>query len=142
MILGFKQKFPDGTPTHFEEKIYAGVAPELYKDFEPKIHSMREGERWRAGMDIQMAYGVRTKQYRQFNKGVSKLEKCISTQHVFMTYDWQLEVSISGRELTPEEISVLIKNDGLTRQQFIDWFFPDNKDEWSGQIIHWTEFRY
>ena len=142
MILGFKQKFPDGTPTHFEEKIYAGVAPELYKEFEPKIHSMREGERWRAGMDIQMAYGVRTKNYRQFNKGVSQLEKCKETQDVFMTLTWVLEVTIDDRYLMPTEIEQLIKNDGLTRKQFIYWFFPDGKKEWSGQIIHWTDFRY
>ena len=46
MILGFKQLFEDKTPTYFKEKICAGE----------KIHSLREGHRWRQGMGIQMAY--------------------------------------------------------------------------------------
>src|SRR5436190_23967485 len=88
MILGYKRHFKDSTPTLFEEKIISGSL-EFVANYavEPKIHSMREGDRWHAGMSIQMAYGVRTKHYRQFNKGIASLSTCISTQEIFMTYN-------------------------------------------------------
>jgi hypothetical protein len=132
MILGFKQKFKDGTPTNFESKILTGE----------KIHSLREGDRWRAGKSIQMAFGVRTKKYRQFNINNPELQTCISRQRIFMTHTYEIEITIGYKYLMPHEIDLLIKNDGLTRQQFIDWFFPNKKDEWIGEIIHWTNFRY
>ncbi len=144
MILGFKQEFPDRTPTFFEQKILAGVGliqPNILMGA-PKLHSLRAGKRWRAGMSIQMAYGVRTGHYRQFNKGIKELSTCISTQRVFMTYDFQLEVSIDGRYLMPIEKAHFINNDGLTRDEFVSWFFPKYPFEWSGQIIHWTNFKY
>jgi len=133
MILGFKQQFPDKTPTRFKEKILSGE----------KIHSIRAGDRWRPGMSIQMAYGVRTKQYEQFNALVRhELEHCKSVQQLFMTnYQW-LEVFVGDRELSPPEINDLLKNDGLTRKQFYDWFFPRGKKIFSGQIVHWTDFKY
>lgn len=132
MILGFKEYFKDGTPTNFESKILRGE----------KIHSMREGRRWRPGNSIQMAYGVRTKQYRQFNADCQELQFCISVQKVFMTLSHALEVSVDNNYLSTLQIISLIQNDGLTREQFLNWFFPGNKDEWSGQIIHWTDFKY
>jgi hypothetical protein len=70
MILGFKKSFPKGEPTNFREKIF----------FKTKIHSIREGQRWKAGMQIQMAYGVRTKAYNQFNINVPYLSYVKSTQ--------------------------------------------------------------
>ncbi len=136
MILGFKQKFPDGTATNFKEKIWQGE----------KIHSLRESDRFRAGMSIQMAYGVRTKHYQQFNKGIESLSKCISRQRIFITYNgWALEATVGDNKyLAGYDMQQLIKNDGLTEMEFINWFFPDYKvkDEWSGFIIHWTDFKY
>ena len=133
MILGFKKRFEDGEPTNFKEKILAGE----------KIHSMREGYRWKAGYYIHMAYGVRTKDYVQFNWNINELTECKSTQNVFMTFlDKQLEITVQGKDLSKDEIELLIKNDGLTREQFIKWFFPKKAEIWSGQIIHWTNFKY
>ena len=153
MILGFKKNFPDGTPTNFKSKIANGTmlnptAPNFWlhlpEGFLYKIHSMREdqNDRWQAGKTIQMAYGVRTKQYEQFNKGIEELEKCVSTQEVFMVYDSDIKINVDGKHLNATEIEMLIKNDGLTRTQFLDWFFPKDVFVWSGKIIHWTNFRY
>ncbi|HEY9362182.1 MAG TPA: hypothetical protein VIQ00_02890 [Chitinophagaceae bacterium] len=132
MILGFKQQFPDNTPTNFKEKILSGE----------KIHSIRAGNRWKPGMSIQMAYGVRTKNYKQFNYCRSKFERCVSVQRIFITYECELEITVGMNELTPMQIAKLIKNDGLTRDQFIDWFLPEKVSEFSGQIIHWTDYQY
>ena len=132
MILGFKQQFTDKTPTNFKEKILSGE----------KIHSIRAGDRWMPGMSIQMAYGVRTKKYDQFNKDHNDLERCKDVQEIFITCDFNLEITVDDKYLMPWEIDKLIKNDGLTRLGFIGWFFPKGKWDFSGQIIHWTDFKY
>lgn len=148
MILGFKQKFDSGTETKFKEKIYAGLAIKqntFYPASEIKIHSMRAGERWKAGNSIQMAYGVRTKKYKQFNKAAKykKLQKCISVQKVLMGLtDDELVIVVDGNFLNPSMTDMLISNDGLTHTQFINWFFPNGAGKWKGQIIHWTNFKY
>ena len=97
MLLGFKQYFTDGTPTRFVEKIIYPVKAAIVLDVPEsytinnghwgmaKLHTIRQGNRWRADMPIQMAYGVRTKKYWQFNKGIQQLSTCISVQKIFMT---------------------------------------------------------
>jgi len=133
MILGFKTKFQDGTLTDFEKKILSGQ----------KIHTFREGERWKKGNSIQMATGVRTKYYNQFNKDRSDLGKCISVQDTYMTLNYgELDVLIDDVQLPPFKHESLFRNDGLTKDQFIKWFFPFGDDLWCGQIIHWTNFKY
>jgi hypothetical protein len=135
MILAFKTTFPNGTATDFENKILQGS----------KIHSLREGNRWQEGYFIHMATGVRTTNYNQFNTAREDLQKCKGTQEVFMTYNnyGALEVTIDDDlYLMQSQVDALISNDGLTREQFITWFFPKGKDVWTGQIIHWTNFKY
>jgi len=135
MILGFKQQFPwDMSPTNFKEKIISGE----------KIHSMREGSRWKIGMTIQMAYGVRTKFYDQFNKENEALQRVVSIQQVRMDFDddGMLSIAVDGDFLDWEQKFLLMKNDGLTESQFYCWFFPGDKRSWKGQIIHWTNHRY
>lgn len=144
MIIGFKKQFPDGEPTLFKEKIFAGAGFIQPLELEPKKHTMRKGERWQAGHSIQMVYNHRTSEQQQFNKGFEMLETCISTQKVTMFYhvsSESLQVYVDGRKLRPHEIRKLIKNDGLTPEQFIAWFFADSTT-WSGQIIHWTNLKY
>jgi len=144
MLLGFKEFFHDGKPTFFKKKILAGVG--IVREnilLGIKIHTIREGERWKPGYFIHMATGVRTKGYNQFNSSYPQLQKCISTQQIFMSYfDGMLEITVDNTYLSSHEIDTLIQNDGLTRDQFINWFFKKNADVWSGQIIHWTNFKY
>tara|TARA_R110000737_G_scaffold286924_1_gene293401 strand:+ start:383 stop:859 length:477 start_codon:yes stop_codon:yes gene_type:complete len=87
MICNFKTTFSDGTPTDFIEKIGASsrLAGFCY-DFEEmrlkkalwnyhdtlslpwglthKLHTIRQGQRWRAGMKAHIYTGSRTKQAR------------------------------------------------------------------------------
>ena len=143
MILGFKQKFKDGEPTNFREKILAGIDKEYSNCYTPKIHSIRKGYRWDAGRIVQMAYGVRTTNYQQFNVGIKPLQKCISTQFIGMTFNQgHLVITVDTKFLFPSEIEKLIQNDGLTTDQFMKFFFINNGNEWHGQIVHWTNFKY
>lgn len=145
MILGFKEKFTSGIQTRFAEKIIHAQDTAFCTNAHlmPKIHSLRIGERWKPGMSIEMAYGVRTKDYHQFNKGIKSLETCISTQEIFMTYyNRKLEVSIDDEYQYYYAKQLLAKNDGLNLLQFLSFFFPKGDGKWSGQIIHWTNFKY
>ncbi len=134
MILAFKQTFPDGTATNYENKIIEGS----------KIHTLREGNRWQEGYFIHMATGVRTKQYNQFNKERKDLQLCKGTKEIFMSYKkWGvIEITVDDRYLMPYEVDKLISNDGLLRHQFVNWFFSNKEFCWGGQIIHWTDFKY
>lgn len=73
MVLGFKPQFP--------AKILEGT----------KKHTIREdgNDRWKPGMKINFATGVRTKKYRQFKEGV-----CKSVQKIKITYS-KAGISIS-----------------------------------------------
>jgi hypothetical protein len=163
MILGFKEYFDKEKtkPTYFREKILAGVGYRC-TIYIPKLHTIREGNRWKSGDIIHMAYGVRSKNYQQFNKGISELAKVVSVQDISIQYrkdeDWFLVLVDNKPVLRLCEISRYVKdinngyrcyhegmaeglviNDGFNSvEQFIRWF---NKD-FSGQIIHWTNLRY
>ena len=176
MICGFKQKFPWGEPTYFREKIWACVGyrdlgaidkksnpmpylfvPGLnqkqhYTNYHPKIHTIREDphNRWKVDNSIQMAYGVRTKNYCQFNKGIPELEKCVSVQTIVIKWTvWNIEqaplyqkdefmkVEIDGKVCT--DVNQLAINDGFSGiEEFMNWFSKDFK----GKIIHWSNHKY
>ena len=121
MILGFNKCFAD--------PIFLGI----------KIHTIREDKkgRWRAGIAIHMATGVRTKQYQCFSSDHS----CTGTQFIdIRNYPaGEKEIWVGGRELVTSEIELLSKNDGFTDiAAFWRWFHHD----FSGKIIHWTDFTY
>lgn len=164
MTLGFKQYFAwhtdkDPAPTNFREKILYGVGraiwltPRQIKKH-PKIHTMRSDphNRWKAGRKIEMVYrGAGYKILDHFNKGIPELEVCVSTQRIIIKDMRHLPIgkrafgqhdfliTIDNRMLSFAEQQKLARNDGFNSvEDFFRWF---NKD-WSGKILHWTDFRY
>ena len=139
MILGYKTHYPKwmtkkGRQTFFPEKIGAGI----------KIHSIREDKhnRWKVGMSIQHATGVRTKNYNKF-----KEDKCKFLQSIWISYHPHFPekkiVSINGRVLKQGHVAVLAKNDGFDCvEDFFEWFGIDGKHIYRGKIIHWTDLKY
>lgn len=130
MILGFKTQFA-GKPTLFVEKIKV----------KEKIHTIRKdpNNRWRVGMSIQFATGVRTKHYRQFKVGDCKGLQSISIRPMPCDIFGQSRVIVDGNDLSYQQIEQLAKNDGFdSLNDFWDWF---NKD-FDGWIIHWSDFKY
>lgn len=122
MVIGFKERF---------------INPILNKT---KVHTIREDShnRWKIGMKMQMATGVRTKKYNQFNEGI-----CKSTQRIEIIrvsdYLHETIVNIDGRKLTESEVQQLAWNDGFDNLvDFWMWF----ADGFKGKVIHWTELRY
>ena len=138
MILGFKQFFPSGEPTWFKNKIWASIDKTNLLNIAPKLHSIREGERWREGMKIHMAYGVRTKNYDQFNKGIAELQVCKGVQKIIISPNANL-IMIDGDGLNLYTKQILAVNDGFNNYKDFQYWF---KDGLHGQIIHWTDYRY
>jgi hypothetical protein len=132
MILSFKTLFPWGTPTNFIEKITRQPG------FTPKIHTIRKGKRWKPGNKIHFATGVRTKNYKQFNFGM-----CISTQHIAILKNPKGFITVIidySRILDDEQKQKLATNDGFDSiEDFYKWFEAKG---FTGQIIHWTTFKY
>lgn len=143
MILGYKKYWPWGGFTNFAQKIILGK----------KIHTIRidKNNRWKPGMKIQHAHGVRTKYYIQFFKG-----ECISVQPIQIDVFDKFKqgcfpitfknnvvkyyfVKVSYRILEPSEILQLSVNDGFDSvYSFFQWF----KNGFQGKIIHFTDFKY
>jgi hypothetical protein len=135
MILGFSTiNKRTKEPTCFVAKIQLGI----------KRHTLRRGNRWRQGMSIHMATGVRTKNYDQFNSNMPELQTCKSVQSIKLIRVDDMSkcrIIIDGRELTLEESQELAWNDGFScLADFWIWF--DNPDEFPNQIIHWTDLKY
>lgn len=38
--------------------------------------------------------------------------------------------------------AIIAKNDGLSLEDFIEWFFHGKSGSFSGKIIHFTDYRY
>lgn len=151
MTLGFTTKFPDKTPTLFKEKILSAVDPGIrqqYPDLLPKIHTFRGTERWKAGMKMHMVTGNRTKHRQQFNIGYPELEYCNGTQACTITCQVSVKpyprILIDDRLLGLDETLLFVANDGFTSlDQFWAWFcWPGMDVSHSGQLIHFSDFRY
>lgn len=123
MILGFKERS--------KQPILDGT----------KIHSIREDkhDRWKAGRKIHGATGVRTKNYNCFFEDVCKSIQKIEIQHTVILGTRLSRITIDGVLQSTEQIEKLAINDGFkNRDDFFKWFDKD----YTGKIIHWTDFRY
>lgn len=107
MVLAFSDKHKAlKQKTEFVEKILAGR----------KLHTLRSGNRWKAGMTIHMATGVRTKHYNQFNKNRPDLSVCTGTQKIKLVMSHvcnECKIYVDGHRLSFEEMQQLAWNDGF-----------------------------
>ena len=131
MVIGFKKQFVP--------KILDGT----------KQHTMREdaNNRWKVGMKMHMATGVRTKGYNQFAEKI-----CTGIQNVeikwrnppadsFPFQGRSVKVFIDGKNISnnDEILDNLVEKDGFNdRKEFFTWFSED----FTGKILHWTDFKY
>ncbi len=132
MVIGFNPQFKD--------LILQGT----------KIHTIREDktDRWKPGMKMHMATGVRTKKYNQFAD-----KTCTGTQKIQFVWkifnkgmaneNWGVRIFIDDVDITNDPvINKLLDADGFkTRNDFFNW--PAwNKKNFTGKIIHWTDKKY
>jgi hypothetical protein len=128
MILAFSKTMvieAKTVKTLFEDKINKGI----------KLHTIREdkSKRWKKGMKIHFANGVRTAYYKNFKMG-----ECKSTQTIKINDN---EVFVDGKKIEQHTLQYLIYNDGFdTLEQFWGYFKPYIPFE--GTLIHWTSLKY
>lgn len=153
MILGFMQKFPWGEETYFKYKILGVYAQEAPR----KIHTIRASEkrRWKEGQAVQMATGVRTKFYDQFNKDIPELQTIKGVQRIDIIlrgencilifidrklFFRRLDYDVSLRStFNYGGFCTFLQNDGITEEQFFKFF---TKSLRNGQILHFTDLKY
>lgn len=162
-VIIFSRVFPTyhprkGEPTEFVEKVWAGkgismlntdVLKEEYIGvsrignlFYPKHHTIRAGNRWKVG-DKFTPRVWSGKPYASKQIIIApdiEVKKVWNIYMVWGGYNW----FITTKELNkPISIDMLAKNDGLTTEDFMNWFCKNKKsrqgDSFSGQIICWNE---
>lgn len=153
MICNFSTKLPNGQPSRFVEKIaraytvglikrpydkeFEALIDEVAKGVDPillwsKIHTIRWGKRWRAGMKAHIYTGSRTK-----NSKCHFVLDVVSVQDVVIIPGGP--VLIDGKIISEERLEELAGFDGfLTAEHFFQWF----KEPFVDQIIHFTDKRY
>ncbi|RYX86895.1 hypothetical protein EON73_02460 [bacterium] len=170
MNLGFSQEI-NGNPSNFIEKIWASIIlnkldginkvqyhayAALYnnqfnenwdgfmEEKKPKLHTIRSGKRWKAGDLIHFVIDTSPTTYFQF----APVFKCYSVQDIeIRNVSGQKKrpiVYIEGREIQLLEnhrsiLPELAVNDGF---ESINDFFAYFNTDFTGQLVHWTEFNY
>lgn len=121
--------------------------------YSPKFHTFRADskDRWKVGMKIHPVINNRTKNRLQFApeievKGIQEIEITICSIRsdgkvgsAMIWIDGDYYCSYQSNNANPGNINTIVRNDGFDSvEQFFAWF---NKD-FTGKIIHWTDFKY
>lgn len=128
-LTGFEDKLKSGKKIHTIRWNAKGVWDKRYSDISlgKKYLSVRE---W-TGRPY-------NSQQREFARYAS-----IGLQHVTMTYgadDAYPQIWIDNKLVPIQEVA---KNDGLSVEDFVEWFFGNSKEStFEGVVIHFTDFRY
>lgn len=160
-----------GAETHFKEKfLLSQKCPNCAEDqdlsgenisqcnsciracYYPKIHTMRSNyplwnnriKEVQEGKAILSIRGWSDKPYNSKQYVIANLDKNsgIGIQKAIVSVHGPLSsltCMIDGNEVDP---FVFAKNDGLTLDDFADWFLPELTGLKEGGVIHFTEFRY
>jgi len=165
MILPFSTQL-NGKPNDFVSKIWESIIPfyseqnkgvpifkypkeylecsdkkllSWYKQ-KPKLHTIREDNknRWKQGVKIDFFINTRKKDMFRFAP-VLNVISIQTIEIIHQEYLNDLIIKIDGRKLTIDEKQNLAWNDGFENlYEFISYF----KEDFSGKIIHWTDYRY
>lgn len=126
---GFEQKLKNGIKKHTIRYNAKDVWDKRYNDISKskKYLSVRE---WTG-----RPYNSEQREFARYDK--------IGLQKITMTYSSTDEVPqcwVDGKHVSAYDLA---KNDGLSVEDFTEWFFGCNKGNvFDGVIIHFTDFRY
>ena len=177
MNLKFMKHWPErmgGAETDFTYKIWSGIKEQpidehflkwvnskqsqdekinALMDFTPKIHTIRKGNRWKAGDKIHLQIWE-GKPWRSKVLQFAPVMECVSVQDIVIDHyqhnaSEAAAVHIDGRwfgdffreaeDSEGDVMNLLARNDGFTGAKHFAEYFNENLE---GQIIHWTPFKY
>ncbi|WP_338814084.1 hypothetical protein V9L05_01420 [Bernardetia sp. Wsw4-3y2] len=145
-VNSYAKKFPNQILDDKYENCYEvfgefGLNIDEPKDLKPKLHTIRAGSRWRAEMKIHFGINPRSKNYFQF----APVIPCVSVQEIEIRHKLigafieKVYVFIDGIKIHEEKIKILARNDGFEN---VDDFFKFFHQDFTGQIVHWTDRKY
>ena len=168
IILSLAKRIPlclsrRGEPTYFKEKLSNALysRSNTVSDLdgaiitERKIHTIRGNyARWKHNIDKIAGGGfylsVRQWSARPYNSPQEEIfqlhSENMGCQRITMSYDPdtnEVKAVIDGKYMADSR--ALRKNDGMTLDDFKEWFFgkePTEKKLFTGIIIHFTPYRY
>lgn len=117
MILGFNEEFIPA--------ILAGT----------KVHTIREGQRWRAGEVAEFYARAQAPDRYEFRAPLP----------VLLVQEIELSTTglrVDGRLLAPPELLALARADGFATAEALLAFFAGKTLPLRGQLVHWTPLRY
>lgn len=151
----FAKEFPKthpraGQPTHFVEKIWAGLADQgllmdgidfgnypadfyAYYKGVPKLHTIRAGDRWKVG-DV---FSPKIWSGSPYRSKTITFAPPLTVVKTWAISHYPLHWTIEGKGIPDQLIVRIVMNDGLSWQDFMHWFPPSAK-AWQGQIICWN----
>ncbi len=147
VILTLSKVFPKthskaGINTLFAVKLFAGR----------KLHTIRSDEKnlWEQKVaDINSGKKIlclREWTGRPYNSEQADIKQYVQVglQHITMTYGVEDATPKAWVDGKPVPVETLAANDGLTVEEFVEWFFGSvhSGNEFEGVIIHFTDFRY
>ncbi|MCM1075971.1 MAG: hypothetical protein NC548_45595 [Lachnospiraceae bacterium] len=151
ILITLSRVFPQthsrrGEPTGFGDKLIAGT----------KIHTIRRNyDLWAINAEkMQKGNGkyrlsIRQwsdKPYRSKQEEICFTDVPIRVEKIHIEYNCktdEITAQVSGQDIDPV---LLAKNDGLSLDDFKDWFVGENRRKsdytFNGVVIHFTRFRY
>lgn len=136
-----------GQPTDFAKKIVNNT----------KLHTIRGNyDLWRVNADKMQSgnYLLSVSQWsstprQSKQREIFNTDERIGVERITIAYSVAtdtIEVSVEQQALSQSEIVTLAANEGLSLDDFIDWFFAKARHEsdktFSGVIVHFTPLRY
>jgi len=145
MRISFMQKFPNGEPTYFKEKILSinnplPVDSPLKFGSACKIHTIRESALWqkRVGKELECFHWVGKPYKKESHHNVFATVKFVSVQRIVIDSIHEV-ICVDGKFLDATEAHQLMVNDGFKDEfDFFGWF---NKNFY-GYILHFTDLKY
>ena len=100
-----------------------------------KIHTIRAGQRWRAGEVAQFTLLAGQPGQHEFWPP----QPVQSVQDIELT---ATGLRVDGRPLAPAELLALARADGFPTAEALLAYFADKPLPFHGQLVHWTACRY